>query len=88
MGAALSSIAGYSVMFLVALFWLLRRSQITLWECLRPRWSDVPLSFTPAGMRVQVARVLSESPQRKRESEDGVWALDERLTPAAGGGDA
>ena len=29
-GAALSSIAGYSVMFLVALFWLLRRGQITV----------------------------------------------------------
>lgn len=41
-GAALSSIVGYSVMFLVALFWLLRRRRITLWECMRPRWEDIP----------------------------------------------
>ena len=69
-GAALSSIAGYSVMFLVALFWLLRRREITLWECLRPRWSDVPKSFTPAGIRVQLARVLSRAPQTKTETAD------------------
>ena len=41
-GAAIASIAGYSVMFLVALFWLLRRRQISLWECVRPRWDDIP----------------------------------------------
>ena len=60
-GAALSSIAGYSVMFLVALFWLLKRGQITVWECLRPRWSDLPISCTPAGIRIQIARVLRRS---------------------------
>ena len=75
-GAALSSIAGYSVMFLVALFWLLRRSDITLWECLRPRWSDVPMSFMPAGIRVQLARVLSRSPQTKGETADALVALE------------
>ncbi len=75
-GAALSSIAGYSVMFLVALFWLLRRSQITLWECLRPRWSDVPLSFTPAGIRVQLGRIVSRSPQPKSEPADALAALE------------
>lgn len=42
-GAALASITGYSVMFLVALFWLLWQRRITLWECLRPRWDDLPL---------------------------------------------
>ncbi|MGH9928050.1 MAG: lipopolysaccharide biosynthesis protein, partial [Pyrinomonadaceae bacterium] len=75
-GAALSSIAGYSVMFLAALFWLLRRSHITLRECLRPRWSDVPWSFTPAGIRVQLARVLSRSPQTKSETADALVALE------------
>ena len=75
-GAALSSIAGYSVMFLVALFWLLRRSQITLWECLRPRWSDVPRSFTPAGIRVQLARALSRPPQTKGETADALVGLE------------
>ncbi len=41
-GAAMASLMGYSVMFVVALFWLLRRLRISLWECLRPRWEDVP----------------------------------------------
>src|SRR5436190_3784980 len=75
-GAALSSIVGYSVMFLVALFWLLRRRQITLWECLHPRWSDVPMSFTPAGIRVQLAGVLSQSPQPKSETADALVVLE------------
>ena len=75
-GAALSSIVGYSVMFLVALFWLLRRRQITLWECLHPRWSDVPMSFTPAGIRVQLAGVLSRSPQPKSETADALVVLE------------
>jgi len=75
-GAALSSIAGYSVMFLVALFWLLRRSQITVWECLRPRWSDVPRSFTPAGIRVQLASALSRPPQTKGETADALVGLE------------
>ena len=75
-GAAISSIAGYSVMFFVALFWLLRRSQITLWECLRPRWSDVPLSFTPAGIRVQLARVLRRGPETKGQTADALLGLE------------
>jgi O-antigen/teichoic acid export membrane protein len=50
-GAALSSISGYTVMFVVALFWFLREQKISLWECLRPRLADVPLVFTPACFR-------------------------------------
>jgi O-antigen/teichoic acid export membrane protein len=49
-GAALASLTGYSVMFLVALFWLLRRREITLWECLRPRWDDLPYVSFPDGI--------------------------------------
>ncbi|HEV7684724.1 MAG TPA: oligosaccharide flippase family protein [Pyrinomonadaceae bacterium] len=75
-GAALSSIAGYSVMFLIALFWLLKRGQITLWECLRPRWSDVPMSFTPAGIRVQVAKVLRRAPKPQGQTADALAGLD------------
>lgn len=75
-GAALSSILGYSVMFLVALFWLLRRRQITLWECLRPRWDDVPVSFTPAGVRVQLARLLRRAPENKGQTADALVALE------------
>lgn len=75
-GAALSSIAGYSVMFMVALFWLLKRGQITVWECLRPRWSDVPVSFTPAGIRVQVARVLRRAPEPQAKTADALAGLE------------
>jgi O-antigen/teichoic acid export membrane protein len=75
-GAALSSIFGYSVMFLVALFWLLRRRQVTLWECLRPRWDDVPFNFTPAGIRVQLATALRRAPQTKPQTADAMAALE------------
>jgi O-antigen/teichoic acid export membrane protein len=75
-GAALSSIFGYSVMFLVALFWLLRRRRVSLWECLRPRWDDVPFNFTPAGIRVQVATALRRAPQTKPQTADALAALE------------
>jgi len=41
-GAAIASLIGYSVMFVVALFWLVSRQQIGLWDCLRPRRRDIP----------------------------------------------
>lgn len=42
-GAAIASLIGYSVMFGVALFWLVSKQQISLWECLRPRRQDIPV---------------------------------------------
>jgi enterobacterial common antigen flippase len=60
-GAAMASIVGYSVMFLVALFWFLRLRKITLWGCLRPRWDDLPSSFTPAVLRARFARVTNRT---------------------------
>lgn len=41
-GAALANIAGYSVMFVVALVCLMWRRKISFWECVRPRWQDIP----------------------------------------------
>jgi O-antigen/teichoic acid export membrane protein len=41
-GAALANILGYSVMFVVALICLIWRRKISLWECFRPRWEDIP----------------------------------------------
>jgi O-antigen/teichoic acid export membrane protein len=75
-GAALASITGYSVLFLVALFWLLYRRQITLWECLRPRWDDVPHSFTAAGIRVQLARLSRRRPPTKSTTADALVVLE------------
>jgi len=72
-GAALASISGYSVMFLVALFWLLRRRQVSAWECLRPRWSDLPSGLKPASLRVQVSRFLRR-PETKSHTADALAA--------------
>lgn len=60
-GAALASITGYSVMFLVALFWFLRQQRITLWQCLRPRWSDFPPLLQPQGLREGFYRLRGRS---------------------------
>src|SRR6266480_4618237 len=68
-GAALASITGYSVMFLVALFWLLHRRQISLWDCLRPRWDDVPVSLTPAGIRIQLSRLSRQTPPKSQTAD-------------------
>ncbi len=71
-GAAISSILGYSAMFLVSLFWLLRKRQISLWDCLRPRWRDVPESFTPAGIRLQLAQLGKRPTQNKPQTADAL----------------
>ncbi|HEX8288570.1 MAG TPA: amino acid adenylation domain-containing protein [Pyrinomonadaceae bacterium] len=42
-GAALSSLVGYGVMFAVALFWLLRKKDIRLSEVFTPRLEDIPM---------------------------------------------
>jgi O-antigen/teichoic acid export membrane protein len=75
-GAALSSIFGYSAMFLVALFWLLYCRQISLWECLRPRWHDIPEGFTPAGIRLQLAKLLRRGPQSETQTADALAGLE------------
>ncbi len=64
-GAALASIIGYSVMFLVALFWFMRLRKISLWSCLRPRWDDLPTSLLPAGLGARLSRIAGR-PQSER----------------------
>jgi O-antigen/teichoic acid export membrane protein len=70
-GAALASLAGYSTMFLVALFWLLRRRQVRLWECFRLSWDDLPDFFRPANFRSQAARFLGR-PDPKTHTADAL----------------
>ncbi|MEK6279118.1 MAG: oligosaccharide flippase family protein [Acidobacteriota bacterium] len=70
LGAVLASIAGYSVMFTVALFWFLRLRKLGLWECLRPRWDDVPPSFTPAGLRAEFYKYTRRPRQPKTEIQN------------------
>lgn len=57
-GAALASLLGYSVMMLVAFFWLWRERERTVWSYLRPRLSDLPMAqlrslFQPSPIRSQ-----------------------------------
>jgi O-antigen/teichoic acid export membrane protein len=59
LGAAWSSVAAYSVMLVIALFWMLRKTGSGVWECLRPRLSDVPEGFKPAELRSAFYKYLS-----------------------------
>lgn len=52
-GAALSSLLGYSVMLVVALFWLVRKQRISLWDCIRPQRGDIPLDRLLATFRLR-----------------------------------
>ncbi len=52
-GAAFSSLLGYSVMLIVALFWLVRKQRLRLWDCLRPQRDDIPLSKLLANFRLR-----------------------------------
>lgn len=61
LGAAIASTLGYSVMFAIALFWFVRRREVTLWECLRPRWHDIPPALKPAALRAELLRHLTNS---------------------------
>src|SRR6185295_18436228 len=71
-GAALSSITGYSVMFGVALFWFLRQQKITLWECLRPRWDDLPPAFTLTQLQQEFYRVIRRPRLTKTQTSDAL----------------
>lgn len=71
-GAALASLSGYSVMFLVALFWLLRRRRISLWECLRPRADDLPPSLKPAALRAQFSRLRHRPKPAESQTGDAL----------------
>jgi O-antigen/teichoic acid export membrane protein len=73
-GAALASLTGYSVMFLVALYWLLRRRRVSVWECFRPRWSDVPRSLTPASLRAKISGVRHRAQPPKNHVPDALIA--------------
>jgi O-antigen/teichoic acid export membrane protein len=43
-GAAISSLIGYTVMFAVALFALIRRRKLGFWRYLRPQRRDIPMT--------------------------------------------
>jgi len=56
LGAAMASLAGYSTMLIIGLFWLLRRRQIGLWNCLRFRREDIPVAKLKSSFKYQAVK--------------------------------
>jgi O-antigen/teichoic acid export membrane protein len=61
-GAAIASLIGYSVMLLVALLFFVRKRQLSLWECLRPQWRDIPFRSWSSLRRLAFAK-SSDNPE-------------------------
>jgi len=80
-GAALASVVGYSVMFVVALFWVLRRRGVGFWEALRPRWEDIP-SISHLGLGLESLR-KSGSGTKAKAAEALVPTIKKSEVPAA-----
>jgi Na+-driven multidrug efflux pump len=59
-GAAIASLAGYSVIFVVALYWLVSKQKIGLWEWLRPRRQDIPLLRLASLLRVGFPKIQKQ----------------------------
>lgn len=59
-GAAIASLAGYSVMFVVALYWLVSKQQVGLWEWLRPRRQDILLMRVASVFRPDFPKVQKQ----------------------------
>ncbi|CAN5532120.1 hypothetical protein BH10ACI2_BH10ACI2_07020 [soil metagenome] len=54
LGAALSSLAGYSMMLTIALFWLMRKEKLRISEIFRPRQGDFPMKDLTSLLRPSV----------------------------------
>jgi amino acid adenylation domain-containing protein len=59
LGAALSSLAGYSAMFFVALFWLMRKQKLTLREIFHPQKKDIPMKEISSILRRPAANAAA-----------------------------
>lgn len=68
-GAAMSSLAGYGVMFGVALFWLVRSEGISLGSCLRPQADDIPLERLKSFVRNRFGSYLLPAGSKSVTSE-------------------
>ncbi|HZS07471.1 MAG TPA: oligosaccharide flippase family protein [Blastocatellia bacterium] len=53
-GAALASLLGYSVMLIVALYWLIRKRQVSIRDCLIPRRDDIPIGRVISSLRFRL----------------------------------
>ncbi len=53
-GAALASLLGYSVMLIVALYWLMRKQRLSLWQCFYPQTGDFPVKKLITDFRLRI----------------------------------
>ena len=64
-GAAMSSLAGYTAMLVVALFWLMRKKKLSLPEIFWPRKNDIPMKELTSFLGWPAAAVATTSdPER------------------------
>ncbi len=56
LGAAMSSLAGYTAMLIVALFWLMRKKNLSLREIFWPRKNDIPMKELTSFLGTPAAR--------------------------------
>ena len=73
-GAAMASLTGYSIMFVVALVGFLHRRQVSLWDCLRPRLEDVPVGLRPANLRAELYKYTGRTKQTKTTTGEALAA--------------
>ncbi len=69
-GAAFSSLLGYSVMLAVALFWLVRKKNIRLRELVRPRKDDIPMKKF---MTIFKSRISSDTQLNTNDSPENCF---------------
>jgi O-antigen/teichoic acid export membrane protein len=71
-GAALASIAGYTAMFVAALIALMRLRRLSLVECLKPRWDDLPQNLRWPAVQMRILRLLHRSPPADTPSKEAL----------------
>jgi O-antigen/teichoic acid export membrane protein len=52
-GAAVASLLGYGATMLIAVFWLVRKTKLGIFQYLRPRREDIPVAHLRALLRLQ-----------------------------------
>src|SRR5205807_1956161 len=65
-GAAMSSLAGYSAMFIVALFWLMRKKHLRFGEIFWPRKNDIPMKELISSLGWPSAARVTANPDPER----------------------
>lgn len=62
-GAAVASLLGYGVTMLIAAFWLIRKTELGVWDYLRPRREDVPIAHLRLLLRLDPLTTATPKPE-------------------------